>query len=339
LGLSYHTEVKIARRIAKILGLHHTLLTPRGELLDRIPVWLEALQGQAGFGTVYITELLDRGYPFGTPVLHGLIGGNLVWGAYFSTHAVDESMEGIARFLVSRALRGLDPDYAETLGLSVEFDARVEEMSTRLIPAEATMQTFLMWDLENRQPRGTGAQMPYLGQEYRAGAPFYDRRQIEAWMSIPRMGLETRDFLRKLFQSRYPEVASMPHAEEYPERLPNNLASFQHLMGHLTRRVGDGILRRIVPGYDRWTERRYIWGKWHRRTKGEIARQEKAMEENRGIVEDVLGWSPEETGGEDFWNRISTTPQRAEGIRTSYYLLTEYCDWLKRATSAVRPDS
>lgn len=331
LGRPFHSEVKVARRIARVLGMNHILLAPRGSLLDRVPLWLEMQEGQSGFGTFYISELLDRGYPAGTPILHGLIGGNLVWGAYFTDAGLDGDLEGIASFLTDRTLKSVTPDLGSILGLPVGRESFLEDLRDHLVPAPSPMQTTLIWDLEHRQPRSVGRQLAFLGKEYRVGAPFYDRRQISAWMALPRMVLEKREFVRQVFRTRFPAVGAIPHAEEHPEYLPNSRASLTHLAGYLAQRARDGVLRRILPGHDGRASRRYIWGLWHRLSPEETARQEWALEQKRGAVDAVLGWTPEDAGGRDFWSKVTEDSRKAQSIRTAWFLLTEYCDWLRKA--------
>jgi hypothetical protein len=332
LGNRFHSEVKVARRIAKILRLPHTLLEPRGDLLDRVPLLLTAQNGHCRYESIYITEFLDRGYSLGTPILHGLLGGNLAYGgAFFSSSELQNTPQSMARFLANWIVRELQPDFADTLRLPGGVEAYVEEITADLVPAESLLHPMFIWDLENRQPRGVGAQLPYLGQEYRVGAPFYDREQISAWMAIPRMGHEDRRLLRWIFQERFPALASIPHAEEQPYLLPNSVASTRHLTALLARRAGDGVLRRLLPGHIGRIRRRDIWHFWHGSTPKQVDRQMEALAERRRAVVEVLGWAPADgaTEGEDFWDRITTTPQRADQIRNAFFVLAEYCAWLK----------
>lgn len=331
LGRRFHTEVKVAGRIAKILGLPHTVLEPRGDLDQPVPAWLQAQEGQARYGTAYIMELLGRGFTDGTPILHGLLGGNLAYGgAFFYGQDAGSTPEGVARFLVDWTTRGLTPDFTEVLGLPVATGTLLDDMIPEIVPSDNSLHSMLLWDLEFRQPRGVGAQLPYLGQEYRVGAPFYDLRQFSAWMSLPRMAHEDRRFLRWIFQERYPEVAGIPHAEERPHRLPNSLASFQHLVGRMGFDARERLARRLLPGQDQRASRSYIWALWHTPSPAFTNAQFRAFEEKGDAVRDVLGWEVEASNRLPFWERMSTTPQKAEAIRTSFFLLTEYCDWLRR---------
>jgi hypothetical protein len=192
-----------------------------------------------------------------------------------------------------------------------------------------------IWEMEHRQPRGVASQLTYLGQQYRVGVPFYDRRLFAAWMAIPPMGLHDKQLLRWTLWNRFPEVAAISHSEEAPTRLPNSALSLRHLVGLLTIRARDSVLRRVLPGHDKRAGRRYSWGLWHQRSFQQAERQLAVLAEKRASVVDLLDWAPEETGGTEFWNRVAERPREAERIRTSYFLLAEYCDWLKRTIPGI----
>jgi hypothetical protein len=292
LGRGHHTEVQVARRVAGILGIPHTTLEPRGLLDHMIPPWLEVQEGQTRYGTAYIMELLDRGFPEGTPILHGLLGGNLAYGgAFFYGSDIGDSPESIGRFLVDWTLRGLKAEFPEILGLSVGPEALLADVVPEIHPAESSLHSMFLWDLEFRQPRGVGAQLLYLGRSYRAGTPFYDAPQISAWMSLPRMAHEDRRLLRWVFQERFPEVAAIPHAEERPDLLPNSSASLRHLARLMGVRARDGVLRRVLPGHDARATRRHIWGLWHVPSPRLRSEQEEAIREKSQAVGEVLGLS------------------------------------------------
>jgi len=335
LGNRHHSEVKVAQLTARMLGLPHEILEPRGDLLDQVPIWLKVLGGHSGYGTFFITELLNRGYPKGMPILTGLLGGNLAYGGgYWTSPEVGETVETMARYLVSWILADLQPGFSATLGIPGAEEALVEEIRANLVPAETSLHTMFIYDMEFRQPRGVGAIAVYLGEEYRVGMPFLSRKQIRSWMSLPRIAHENRRLLRWIFEKRYPQFAAIPHAEEAPRVLPNSTTSLIHQFQLFGNRGVDAVLRRTL-GHDRRAGRRYVWTLWHGWTPQQVRRQMDALKVKSQAIGEVLGWIPEGDEREPFWDRIATKPHRTAQIRTAFYLLAEYCDWLKRTIPGV----
>jgi hypothetical protein len=75
---------------------------------------------------------------------------------------------------------------------------------------------------------------------------------------------------------------------------------------------------------------------WHSLSREETAKQESALKEKRGTVDEVLGWTPEDAGGTKFWSKITEDSRKAQRVRTAWFLLTEYCDWLRTALEEGR---
>ncbi len=335
IGLPQHTDIKIARRVAKVLKLRHRVFEPRRDAPDRMDFWLEVMDGDGTPGVFFATEFLERGYPAGTPLLHGAMG-NLITGSPMKWLSPGESVsrEGATRAVVDAHYRELQEDYLEALGLSVSRSDLEAEVRRTLPEAPVPFQAALLWLVENRTRRSEASMLRTVGQDYRVGAPFYDREVIREWLSVPRLALDDRTLLRRLFVSEFPQVARLPHSEEEPTLLPNNGPSLSYLGSHLANRVRDGVARRIIRDYDagaRW----YLWAVWGASSEEQRAWRIESVSRKRGVVGDVLGWDPGEQVGPEFWRKIAKTPRKADRILRSYHLLTEYCDRLQRTVLDV----
>jgi hypothetical protein len=333
LGYPRHIEAKVARRIARLLKLRHRLLTPRGDLLDRMDLWLERTEGQGAYAPLFATDLLDRGHPLGTPLLHGLLANAL--SGYYPPRITPKSLRSrkdAVETIMADRYQGFHPDYTTMLGLPVTRADYEAEVDRSLPEAPAPRQAVALWSLENRARQAEADMILYLGLQYRVGGPFYDSEVVKAWLCLPRMALDDRTFLRRLLETSFPELASLPHSEEAPTRLPGNWQSLSFLFDRVASRVRKEITRRLLPAHRIETK---FWASYIALSEERKRTMMERIGEKRDAVPRVLGWDPEGAAGPEFWNAVTTTRQQNQRTLRSYYLITEYCDWLRRTIPGV----
>jgi len=234
--------------------------------------------------------------------------------------------------IVAERHRGLRPDYTEMLGLPVnraDYEADVD----RFLPeTPAPNQAVVLWSLENWARQNEASMILYTGLQYRVGGPFYDSEVVKAWLCLPRVALDGRALLRTLFETSFPEVAQLPHSEEVPTRLPRNWQAVSLFCDRVVSRLWKELRRGLTPGYRPKTK---FWASYVTLS-GERRRiLMERIDKNRDALSGVLDWDPEATAGPEFWNAITTSQDRAQRVLRSYYLLTEYCAWLRRTIPGV----
>jgi len=218
------------------------------------------------------------------------------------------------------------------LGLPVTRADYEAEVDRSLPETPAPHQAVVLWSLQNRTRQSEADMILYLGRQYRVGGPFYDSEVFKAWLRLPRMALDNRALLRRLFETSFPEVASLPHSEEAPTRLPSNWQSLSFLCDRVASRARKEISRRLIPGYRLETK---FWASYVSLSEERKRRLMERIGEKRDAVPGVLDWDPEGAAGPEFWNAITTTRQQVPRVLRSYYLITEYCDWLRRTIPGV----
>ncbi len=337
MGLRHHEEVRVARRVAQVLGVDHRVLRPKGDLLDRLDLWLDTLEGQAGYGTLYITHLLDGGFPSGTTLLHGLLGGPVA-GSPTEWLKKDEpaNLESFRRAVYERSFGALQEGFLEALNLDMTVASLAETLVPVLPEAPHPHQGMVLWDLHQRQRRGMATQVHYLGAEYRVGVPFSVRAVLDACLRVPRAATGKRVLPAKWCEAAWPPLATLPHCEEEPSVIPSR---DPRILSYVLHRYWDraryGVARRAMPWLRLREDKGYIWGFWFGGTDEQRRRLTSALGQGGEVVAEVLGWDPRHSAGPEFWTRLARTDRQSDQMLRSYYLLTEYCRWLKRTVPGV----
>ena len=291
LGRRHHSEVIVARLVAESLNLPLSIYEPRKDILDMLDLWLSVTEGQLDSHTVFISHLLDTRHPEGTLVTHGFLGDAL--GGSHANWLTDEEMhsrEGIIGGLMRYFTGQYASKIGSLLGLPVPLASLKEDLAAGLPTEGAPYQAFTIWDLENRQRRFVGPQLWYLGTRFRAVAPNYDRRVMEIWLSMPKIALEHRTLLRRIFRECFANVAPIPHCEEEPVEIPRSLGVALYTIGVFGRSLVDRVRNRLAgPQHFESGHDRYIWNVWHGATKQQYDRLERELRE---LAKDDLvpGW-------------------------------------------------
>ncbi|MCK4859445.1 MAG: hypothetical protein KAS87_02685 [Candidatus Omnitrophica bacterium] len=222
-GLSYHREVYVARHVAKTLGVsHHVIPYPKDNLVLRLPLHLEAIEGQADLGSIQIANLLDSTEAFGTPLMIGFLGDAL-GGAHLDW--VEEkdyrSLNNLANGIVLAWSMPEGFQDAPFSGMTFSKEACQEEVLSELCESAYPYQALMIWDFENRQRRFIGSHIQILGEKYHMIAPYYDIELIESWLSLPCIALIKRNLFFRMMERYFPEMAKIPHASNGHLIIPN----------------------------------------------------------------------------------------------------------------------
>lgn len=337
LGLRHHREVQVARALASMLELPHAVLRPSMDAAGLTELWRSTSEGQAGWGTVFVSELLNRGFPAGTTVLSGYQGGVLFSGAVNRAGKREfTDPEQCAGIIADRMLRGVTREFGELLQLDCSWEALRDAALPCLPSTKVPRHAATAWYLE--QERGVAAQLPYLGREYHVGLPFCDPEFMQAWLSLPRIALEERRLLQILFAEKWPQVASLPHAQKVPTALPRGWTPTRHLLGRLGAWSGEALQKRFFPERRQRLHRGDIWNTWHGASTGERRRWQASYEADAAVVREVLGWKPPPSGDPPLWDRLTDSGSRRPRIQRAFHLLGVYCRWLRDTIPAAEED-
>jgi hypothetical protein len=333
LGRPHHSEVSVAGLVAKALGMPHQIQEPRRDILDMLDLWLKVTEGQLDSHTVFISHLLESGHPEGGLVTHGFLGDALA-GSHINWLTDEEltSRERIASGLIRYFTGPYTADLGSRVALPVSFESLREDCANGLPPEGAPYQAFAIWDMENRQRRFVGPQLLYLGTKFRAVAPNYDTRLMDLWLAMPKMALEHRTLLRRIFRERFPQVAPIPHCEEKPVEIPGTLGLARYTAGVLGRSLAERVRTRVV-GQRRFASRRdnYVWSVWHGATEQQHRRLEEELRD-RATSDLLPGWRiPQPTP--EWFGTLSPSPERQSLLLRRMVLMAR---WGETARSLAR---
>ncbi len=222
-GEAHHREVYIAKLVAQTLKLNHRVIPyAQNNLLSRLPVYLETVEGQADLGTAQIANMLDLETEEGSPLLIGFLGETVAGEhlAWLKDSDFDD-FNGISEGIVRGYAHRQQLDGQPFTGMELSREAYKEEVSKELRKDCHPYQSLMIWDLENRQRRYIGAHCQMLGSHFDVIAPNYDLEVIDAWFSLPRIPLMKRRFFHQLLEHCFPDLAKIPHAAEPHPIIPN----------------------------------------------------------------------------------------------------------------------
>ncbi len=326
LGKPHHAEVQVARLVADSLGLPHEVQEPRRDILDMLDLWLAVSEGQLDSHTVFISHLLESGHPAAGLITHGFLGDALA-GAHINWLTDEElrARETVVTGLVRHFTGGYVRDFGSRLGLPVSFEDLRRDCADALPEQGEPYQAFVIWDMENRQRRFVGPQLLYLGTRFRALAPNYDHRLMDLWLAMPKMALEHRTLLRRLFRERFPNVAAIPHCEERPAEIPRTLALARYTATVLGRTLAERVHIKLA-GRRQFAHKRdnYIWSVWHGATEQQHRRLQQELSDR--FRSDLLpGWKiPEPTAA--WLQTLTSDPERQSLLLRRMVLLARWSD-------------
>ncbi len=325
LGYPRHDEIRVARAVAQILGTTTRVFPPpHADVLELIPIWLECLEGLADTHTLFMANLLQFPAEEGMPLYHGFIGDTLS-GALLNWIPIETATEPeeIARGAASHFFRGIAEQAGDALHLAASIHVSIDDIKAELVTDVAPHQTFTLWNLENIQRRLVGNQLLYVGQRFMPAPVFYYPPLMEFWLSTPRIALDDRMLLRYLFQSHFPRVATLPHAEHEPRLIPRSSPAIRYLSGWFARRYGAGILRRLKFPTEKMAARSYIWLLWHGTTPEQRRKELQRLDETFSLLRSRFGWSaPQPTDA--LWSACTTVARKQGLLLRRMYLLAEY---------------
>ncbi len=221
-GNPHHHEVWVAKQIAKLLGLDHTLLPYReNNLLERLPIHLDLLEGHADLGVVQVANTFQIESPAGTPLLHGLLGETLAGNVAWPEEKEYENPDTFARAIIREYSRKVVFEGLPWLEEERMEEAQRKDIKSYLQQDHPSYQAMMLWDLEYHQRRDGGAYIGLVANHFDVMAPNYDLEVMKAWLSVPRIALEKRSFFRELLAREFPELAKIPHPTEMHPILPN----------------------------------------------------------------------------------------------------------------------
>lgn len=225
-GHWHHREVLTAKKIAKILGVNHSILPyPIDNHYKRMDLFLNTLEGQSDSNSVQIANLLQMNKPLGTPLFHGFMS-DAVAVIRFSDKKNDiapKSLDEAALNLASSIVKSESHLKFISNLLEIEISAPniCDEIRQDMTKEGQAYHAAVLWDVENRQRRFIAGHIPMLGQIFDIITPFYDKRLMSYWLSMPRISLDERYLQRQQLAKLYPELAKIPHSEETTPITPN----------------------------------------------------------------------------------------------------------------------
>ncbi len=336
LGYYRHDEVRLAQAVAKTLGTQTEVHAPRyPNVLDLMPLWLEASEGLADAQSLFIGNLLSLPLPDGAPIYHGFLGDALSGGRLNLVQLeTATSPEEIAQAIVNHFFGGIAPEAAETFRLSASLPQATEDVLGNLVSGFLPHQTFLLWHLETLQRRFVGQQLLYLGRRFMPLPVYYYSPLMAFALTLPRMALDFRTLMKQIFQLHFPELATLPHADYAPNVIPSTLAGLRYVSGWGLRRLGGAVLRRARLRAPDGQPGSYIWALWHDTTAAQRKLELERLHETCKLFESRLGWRiphPEDA----VWSKCSATERKQMLLLRRMYLLGEYVNGLPEATSTA----
>ncbi len=325
LGYPRFEETQVAQAVASQFGTTTKVFPPpHPDILDLVPLWLGTLEGLADAHTLFIANLLSLPDPDGTPIYHGFIGDTLS-GALLPLISKDTATtpEELAGNAAAHFFGGVAPDAAERLRLSASVKAAIQDIQDEMLLGVAPHQTTILWNLENIQRRLVGHQLLYVGQRFMPVPVFYYRPLMEYWLSLPRMALDNRALLAYMYQTRWPKMSTLPHAEHTPTFIPRTRPAVQYLAGWILRRYGWRAARKFGLDVEKFESRSEAWALWHGTTEVQRKKELRGLDETLGVLRSRLGWdAPTPTDG--LWSSSVSIGRKQLLMLRRMYLLGEY---------------
>jgi hypothetical protein len=242
-GEAYHNEIYCARAVAECLNVQQTMLPYDADsIFNGLPVYLRHVEGQADLMMVQITNLLQIPEPAGAALLHGylgdaLSGAHLEWLISPHPKTADEIASDVVLHRGGKSAIGGVP-VPEFMGLGIHYQDIMHHIAANLPVDGEAHQNLILFDCENRQRRSVGSQMALLGTRFHVIVPNYDVNVFAGYFRLPRLALDDRYILRRVFARYWPHLANIPHAEEEHPIVPRlrvmvpfAVREYKHVLG------------------------------------------------------------------------------------------------------------
>jgi hypothetical protein len=282
LGRPSHDECRVARVVAKTLGLRHRVLRPGTDILDDegLRTWLLGTGGQSDADGLFTSLLLSPAHPVGTTALFGYLG-DPYGGNHLSWLGREEQPDntGLARLILGHLTRHMPafsrPPFERLPSLQDLEDVVASEIRDEGPPYARLMS----WDLANRQRRHVATMFNYVAGRFRVAMPYYDETLRQLYLSLPRLGLDQRYVQRAMMRRYFPAVGTIPHDEERPRSIPLDGPGASAALALL----GSRALRRIVPRFDS-----NVWSVWHGTSRQQYRDQLAALPRLLSVIQEVF---------------------------------------------------
>ncbi|MGD8853550.1 MAG: hypothetical protein PVI28_14270 [Gammaproteobacteria bacterium] len=259
-GEPYYTEVKTARLITQLLDIPHTILPFQHDYATRyLNLYLDTTECQASLAGAQLGNLMQiDSEQKGQVLVHGF-PGDALWGKHLCLWLSDDaydSHEVMADELTNYFMRLYQ--VAPIPELDVSREALYEEIRENIDDSFDPYQSFLLWDLENKQRRPIGACLLLLGSQFDVITPYYQADIIKTYLALPRAMLDYRNVIRHVLAQKYPKLAEIPHSDEVQAsshlRRRRSPTSVKTQLRSLSKRlVGDALTRRIMRNPNIWS--------------------------------------------------------------------------------------
>lgn len=325
LGYPRFEETQVAQAVALEFGSTTKVFRPpHPDILDLVPLWVETMEGLADAHTLFIANLLSLPDPDGTPIYHGYIGDTLS-GALLPRISRDTATtpEELASNAAAHFFGGVAPDAAERLRLSASVQAAIQDIQDEMVLGLAPHQTTILWNLENIQRRLVGHQLHYLGTRFMPAPVFYYSPLVELWLSMPRMAVDNRMLLSYLFQTYWPKLATLPHAEHIPSYIPRTLPGMRYVARWIAKWSAYKLARKFGLDSEKMELRTFSWSLWHDTTDAQRRKELAGLEETIGVLRARWGWEAP-TPVDSLWSSCMSIENKRNKMLRRMYLLGEY---------------
>lgn len=212
-GAPHTREARAAAEIARLLGLPHRAAPYRDDIilgqLDRLTGWLE---GCCDLSTGQMSAVAD----FHLPPVRMIQGfaGDLIAGSFASRVKAgdDTSHEAMARSILRHYLP-TGPDLGRLLGLPMDEEAMAASIRADLGNDSAPVPAFWRWGWEDHVRRYTAGILSASQPWEDLLMPYYDRDYVAFWSRVPVEGLVDRNWFKRWFADRFPQLGQVPHPE------------------------------------------------------------------------------------------------------------------------------
>lgn len=214
-GLKKHTDVKIARSIAKSLDLPHLFIKQGADfLLKNADIHLSITEGSSELLTASTMPVLNLARDDYQDIIHGYLGDclhgenftNMVqWMRQYGTSHADSLFNYYARRFPPQVLASYLSDdlkdHADGPGDSVKkFFNRLDG---------STLHKCLLTDFNYRNRHYISCQLNILEDCARVHAPFTDLNYLNFIFSLPPIAFENNYLYQKMISTKLPEVAHL----------------------------------------------------------------------------------------------------------------------------------
>jgi hypothetical protein len=326
MGLRWHDDYQIAKRIAGELSFPHRLIPPTRTYEQDIEDSIQHSEGQVGWAGAYLANLPIRSSDKHRLLFHGFLC-DAISGAHMSWVKGKDGMtfDGVADGIAVMLTKNLSPDFPALMGISCSYDDIRHQVWQELDRSGLPYQALVIWNLENRQRLRGVRQLAHVGDTFYIYCPTYNRAIMQRWLSLPRCLLEGRTLLRQLFATRYRRISLLHKAEEDHLILPRTWNSLTFTARIAQRKLLNRLrsslrLRNAHEKYRSWTM-------WHGTTPQRLAFEKRRLEESQAVIEETLGYRVpvfEET----LLRRFSDYRPRAEMVVRRAMMVGEYAKYI-----------